>query len=138
MSTRLRSRSQDALPRKLVNSRARSILIAPICRILVILSLVGMRSAGAQDAVTEWTLMGDSFGQGVANWRTLAIMHRAMHDALNAALPIYSRWQPPEPDEPSSYDALPQAAMVAAARQVLLALHPDRRPWFSGECGLVL
>ena len=128
MSTQLRSRAgQNALRRKLVNVRARSILMAPLWGILVILSLVGMRAAGAQDAVTEWTLIGDSFGEGLANWRTLAIMHRAMHDALNAALPIYSRWEPPEPGEPSSYDALPQAAMVAAARQVLLALHPDRQ-----------
>ena len=53
------------------------------------------RPAAAADALTEWTLLADSYGRGIANWRTLAIMHQAMHDALNAALPTYARWTPP-------------------------------------------
>jgi hypothetical protein len=77
------------------------------------------------DPVTEWTALADQAGSGAADWRTLAIMHQAMHDAWNAALPTYQRWFPPAPDEPRPGDTLPQAAIAAAARRVLLELHPD-------------
>lgn len=87
----------------------------------------------AADAVTEWTLLADKLGYGAANWRTLAIMHQAMHDAGNAALPIYERWFPPGPnepgpDEPRPTRATPQAAMAGAAMRVLVGLHPDDWP----------
>ncbi len=82
----------------------------------------------AADPVTEWTTLADQIGGGkTANWHTLAIMHRAMHDAANAALPIYARWDPPAPDEPPGVGAVPQAAMAAAAREVIALLHPARR-----------
>ncbi|MBV8914910.1 MAG: vanadium-dependent haloperoxidase [Acetobacteraceae bacterium] len=85
------------------------------------------------DPVTEWTALADRAGGGAANWRTLAIMHQAMHDAWNAALPTYQRWFPAAPDEPRPGDALPQAAMAAAARRVLLELHPG----YTGEVELL-
>ena len=88
---------------------------------------VAARPASAADAVTEWTLLADAYGGNAANWRTLAIMHQAMHDALNAALPTYARWAPANGDEPASAGAMPQAAMSAAAARVLLLLHPERR-----------
>jgi hypothetical protein len=78
------------------------------------------------DAVTEWTLVGDYYGNGEANWRTLAIMQMAMHDALNAAHPVYARWWPPAAGEPAADGADPEVAMAAAAEQVLTSLHPDR------------
>src|SRR6202022_1727412 len=78
------------------------------------------------DAVTEWTFLADDYGRGNANWRTLAIMHMAMHDALNAAHPVYARWAPALPDEPPADGAVPEVAMAAAADHVLLKLHPDR------------
>ncbi len=86
------------------------------------------RPAAAADAVTEWTLLADRLGQGAANFRTLAIMHMAMHDALNAARPAHARWAPPEADEPAAEGALPEAAMVAAAVRALSALHPEAWP----------
>jgi len=89
----------------------------------LLLVVAGARPAAANNPVTEWTLLADNYRKGAANWHTLAIMHMAMHDALNAALPVYARWFPPTPDEPKLYDAIPQAAM-AAARRVLLELHP--------------
>src|SRR3954452_18205008 len=95
---------------------------------LVRAMLVALVFAAAQaraDPVTEWTALADRAGRGAANWRTLAIMHEAMHDAWNAALPTYQRWFPPAPDEPRLADALPQAAIAGAARRVLLDLHPD-------------
>jgi len=91
--------------------------------------VIGLGSLAAQraqaaDAVTTWTLLADHLGHGAANWRSLAIMHVAMHDAYNAARPVYVRWQPADDDEPAVGGADPQAAMAAAAREVLIRLQP--------------
>ena len=82
----------------------------------------------AVGAVTRWSLAADRLGRGAANWRTQAIMHKAMHDALNAAEPRYARWAPPAADEPPADGAAPRVAMAAAAYQVLLARHPEHAP----------
>ncbi|MBC7799553.1 MAG: vanadium-dependent haloperoxidase [Gemmatimonadaceae bacterium] len=84
--------------------------------------------AQAADQVTEWTLLGDQLGRGGANWRSLAIMHQAMHDAGNAALPVYERWFPASADEKPVAMGVPQAAMAAAAMRVLVSLHPAAVP----------
>ena len=94
---------------------------------ILCLALLAPAPARAADTVTEWTLLADRLGRNLANWRTTAIMHQAMHDALNAALPTYARWFPPEPNEPPAAGTIPQAAMIAAATQVLLSLHWDQR-----------
>ncbi len=78
------------------------------------------------DTVTQWTWIGDYYGKGAANWRTLAIMQMAMHDALNAVHPVYDRWWPAAPGEPAPEGANPEVAMVAAAAEVLVLLHPER------------
>jgi hypothetical protein len=78
------------------------------------------------DAVTQWTLIGDYYGNGNANWRTLAIMQMAMHDALNAAHPVYARWWPAAADEPAADGADPEVAMASAALEVLVLLNPER------------
>ena len=98
-----------------------------MCLTILLTLPLGSRPAAA-DPVTVWTALADQIGGGrTANWHTLAIMHRAMHDAANAALPIYARWDPPAPDEPPGVGAVPQAAMAAAAREVVALLHPARR-----------
>ncbi len=79
------------------------------------------------DAVTQWTLIADYYGNGGANSRTLAIMQMAMHDALNAAHPVYERWWPAPAGEPTPDGANPEVAMAAAAHEVLVLLHPDRK-----------
>src|SRR5580658_10983144 len=71
------------------------------------------------DAVTQWTLIGDYYGNGGANWHTLSIMQMAMHDAGNAAHPVFGRWWPAAADEPAADGANPEVAMAAAAAQVL-------------------
>jgi hypothetical protein len=97
-------------------------------RLAALLALPFAPRPAAADPVTEWTALADQIGGGrTANWHTLAIMHRAMHDAGNAALPIYARWDPPAADEPPGAGAVPQAAMAAAAREVIALLHPARR-----------
>jgi hypothetical protein len=96
------------------------------------LGLAGCASLAAEaerrggDPVTEWTLIGDYYGNREANWRTLAIMQMAMHDALNAARPVYRRFWPAAAGEPAADGANPEVAMAAAAAQVLALLHPDR------------
>ena len=82
--------------------------------------------ATAADLVARATALADQYGEGLANWRTLAIMHQAMHDAANAVTPTYQRWAPPTTDEPSPKGAAAEAAMVAAAARVLTLLHPDQ------------
>lgn len=77
-------------------------------------------------AITAWSAVADRLGQGSANWRTQAIMHLAMHDALNAAGPRYAWFLPPGPQEPPPAGAAPDVAMAAAAFQVLLIRHPDQ------------
>lgn len=94
-----------------------------ILRALALLLLLA--TPARADPVTAWTKLADQIGQGSANWRTLAIMHQAMHDARNAAEPHYARWFPAEPGEPSAQGARPDLAMAAAARRVLMDLHPD-------------
>jgi hypothetical protein len=89
-------------------------------------SLATKAEARGADAVTEWTLIADCYGNGAAHWRTLAIMHGAMHDALNAVQSVYSRWSPPSPDEPPAGGANTEVALASAADEVLMLLHPER------------
>jgi hypothetical protein len=107
----------------------------PLCRVLWLVPCVAQTACASLatqaarrggDAVTQWTLIGDCYGNGAANWRTLAIMQTAMHDALNAASPVYRRWSPPESGEPVADGANPEVAMAAAAEEALVLLHPDR------------
>ena len=75
--------------------------------------------------VGRWSVAADRLGRGAANWRSMAVMHIAMHDALNAAEPRFARWAPAAPDEPPPDGASPLVAMAAAAYQVLLARHQE-------------
>jgi hypothetical protein len=61
--------------------------------------------------------------------RALAIMHLALHDALNAIVPMYERY---------AYDgpqviADPIAAAAQAAYEVLVSQYPDRQPMLGSE-----
>jgi len=76
--------------------------------------------------VTVWSHIADRLGQGSANWRSMAIMHLAMHDALNASVPRYARYAPALEAEPPATGTVPELAMAAAAFQVLLTRHPDQ------------
>lgn len=87
----------------------------------------GPPSAG--NAVTHWnTVATDAFtpSQGtnpMAQSRTLAILHAAMHDALNA---IDGRFEPYTPGVVKAPSASVEAAVAAAARDVLVRLLPDQ------------
>ena len=81
------------------------------------------------NAVTHWNSVADAAfapSQGtnpMAQSRTLSILHAAVHDALNA---IDHRFQPYTPGLPATPHASIEAAVAAAAREVLVALLPDR------------
>ena len=118
--------------------------ISPLCRITMIVAILVTMPAGfhAQEgevgqashrprgnAVTHWnTVATDAFtpSQGtnpMAQSRTLAILHAAMHDALNA---IDRRFVSYTPGLAESPGASADAAVAAAARDVLVTLLPEQ------------
>jgi hypothetical protein len=82
------------------------------------------------NAVVHWnSIAGEVFApsQGtnpMAQSRTLAMLHAAMHDALNAIERRYASYTPGVPDAPN---ASAEAAVAAAAREMLVKLVPDQR-----------
>ena len=87
------------------------------------------RTSARGNAVTHWNAVAtDAFtpSQGtnpMAQSRTLAILHAAMHDALNA---IDRRFEAYTPGLDEAPGASVDAAVAAAARDVLVALLPDQ------------
>jgi hypothetical protein len=81
------------------------------------------------NAVTHWNRVAtDAFtpSQGtnpMAQSRTLAILHAAVHDALNAIERRFESYTPGIPDAPG---ASVDAAVAAAARDVLVELLPEQ------------
>lgn len=104
----------------------RGIVVGALPSLAACASLATQAERRGADTVTQWTLIGDDYGGGVANWRTLAITQMAMHDALNAARPVYARWSTPAAGEPAADGADPEVAMAAAANEVLSLLYPKR------------
>ncbi len=84
---------------------------------------------GAGNAVVHWNaIAGEAFtpSQGtnpMAQSRTLAILHASMHDALNAIDRRYASYTPGLPAAPK---ASADAAVAAAAREVLVRLIPEQ------------
>ncbi len=83
--------------------------------------------AGEQHPVAIWTRLLMGLTGGVVALRAQATLHLAMHDAANAAEPRFTRFRPPELDEPPAGAALaaPRLAMAAAAAVVLTGVHPS-------------
>jgi PAP2 superfamily/Vanadium chloroperoxidase N-terminal domain len=127
-------------------------LLNPLARNLVALGLVttvslvqaGEQNEAAQRApsaawcaercdavITDWNLAAyqiikaaDGYQDPMAASRALAMMHVAMHDAVNAARPRYRRYALAAP--PSSASRADAAvAAAAAAHEVLAALYPQ-------------
>jgi hypothetical protein len=124
---RLREKDRSMLrPSRWKSSIGRIVAGLPCIALAGCASLATKAERRGGDAVTQWTLIGDYYGNAAANWRTLAVMQMAMHDALNAAHPVYMRWWPAAAGEPAADKANPEVAMAAAADEVLALLHPDR------------
>lgn len=87
--------------------------------------------AGRCDSViTDWSLAafqvikaGDGYGDPMAASRSLAMMHAAMHDAVNAARPRYQRYAL-ESVPAGAQQADAAVAASQAAHDVLAALYP--------------
>lgn len=73
-----------------------------------------------------WTRLLHGLLDGAAARRGRAAMHLAMHDALNACVPVYARSMEPAGDEPTPGRAAeaPALTMAAAAAALLDHLHP--------------
>lgn len=115
---------------------------ATVRRLLCTFILAGAASAPALAAankpaheasaniVIQWnTIAGEAFApsQGtnpLAQSRTLAIMHAAIHDAVNAIAPRYQAYTS---GLAPAKQASPDAAVASAAHAVLLALLPEQR-----------
>lgn len=104
---------------------------------LVVIALAGVMAAMPTaapptpgiDAVTEWNAIavqaGDTLERGTAQARELAMTHLAIHDALNAIRPVY---EPYAGGVQAAADASPEAAVAAAAHDVLVATIPAQAP----------
>jgi hypothetical protein len=89
-----------------------------------------------ENAVTQWNVIATNAftpSQGtnpMAQSRTLAILHAAIHDALNAIEP---RFQMYSPGLGRANGASPEAAVAAAARDVLATLLPEQATMVESE-----
>jgi hypothetical protein len=89
-----------------------------------------------ENAVTHWNVVATSAfapSQGtnpMAQSRTLAILHAAIHDALNAIQP---RFQTYSPGVGRARGASTEAAVAAAARDVLVMLLPEQSALVESE-----
>jgi PAP2 superfamily len=111
-------------------------------------ALVGTSGAAAQTAdklwcdpgcgglVADWGLTAyaairaeDGYADPLAASRALAIMHVAMHDAVNAAHPRYQTHAVRDGDA----QADPAVAAAVAAHDVLVGLYPDQTALFAAE-----
>ena len=106
-------------------------------QLIALVLALGSPCLSSADPVTDWnaTATTASFAAGLDNEfgcvdplhesRMLAMMHVAIHDALNA---IDRRYQPYAYDGAGAPGASPEAAVAAAARDVLVALFPQLPP----------
>jgi hypothetical protein len=92
-----------------------------VCLLSAALSVTVVDSARA-DAVTDWNIAATTaaaapFVGGIPQGRIFAMTHAAIHDALNA---IDRRYQPYAFDVQADRNASPEAAVAAAAHDVLV------------------
>lgn len=107
------------LPLPLWSSK-RARLLAPTA---LLATLLGGPSPALADAVTDWNAFSDTLplGSPPQRNRVTAIMHVAIHDALNSIEPRYESYT----DVPRvTPNALPESAIAAASYDVLIALAP--------------
>lgn len=108
-----KTRTSHARPR-----RARRALLAFGCAVAL-----GSAGAAHADAVTDWNAIANQTTTlpGPYKVRALAMAQIAVHDALNAIDPRYTQYSVVPAAAPN---AIPEAAVAAAARDVLLAVVP--------------
>jgi hypothetical protein len=101
------------------------------CVVITALAVAGAQPASAQNAVADWNAVASQAfvpTQGtnpLGQSRTYAILHAAIHDAINA---IHPRYQLYTKGLTADSDASIDAAVAAASRDVLVALVPEQQP----------
>src|SRR5688572_8379623 len=97
--------------------------------IIAILAIEAPVHASNGNAVTKWNAIAtDAFtptegANPMVQSRSMAILHAAIHDAVNAVEPRFAPYTPGlSPDPDASIDA----AVASAARDVLITLVPDQ------------
>jgi VCPO second helical-bundle domain len=80
------------------------------------------------NAVTRWNAIAfhctSDLGRGTRQSRVLAMMHLAIHDALNSIHPVYATYAG---EVPASANASPEAAIAASAHEILVTLAREHR-----------
>jgi hypothetical protein len=90
---------------------------------------IALPEAARADVVTSWNQTAiktvlENPPNGLTPLRNLAIVHLAVHDAVNAAKPKYESYLV----KPQAHaDALPDAAALSAAFNTLVTLYPSQR-----------
>ncbi len=101
----------------------------PLARCLLVALSCALPVAASADAVTEWnehaTLAAATAGAPPVQNRIMAIVHIAIHDALNAIQPRHATYTA-QPRAPAG--ASPEAAVATAAFTTVAALVPARAP----------
>jgi len=101
--------------------------------IVPIMMLSGAAAPAAADVITDWNEKAVAFvtARGMLPppaERTVATMHAAMFDAVNA---IERRYRPYLVERAAAKDASPEAAAATAAARVLASLHPSAADEFN-------
>ena len=101
-----------------MNAKTRIVAATGLC----MASVLGAAGSASADTVTDWNLMYDQssplVGSPPARSYLGALVHIAIHDALNN---IDRRYETYMPARPASPFASPDAAIAAAAHDVLVA-----------------
>lgn len=90
------------------------------------------------DAIVRWNHLAHDIAVAEDQFRTfkgqraLAMMHLAMHDALNSIVPVYERYAY---TGPLRVAADPIAAVTQSAYEVLVSEYPDQQSTLAGELG---
>jgi hypothetical protein len=96
--------------------------------LIVVAWLVALPMRARADAVTDWNVIAfyvaEASGKGPVTSCDIAMAHVAMHDALNA---IGRRYEPYLYDAVAPRGASPEAAVAAAAHDVLVARIPNQK-----------
>jgi hypothetical protein len=97
--------------------------------LFVVAWLAAMPARARADAVTDWDVIAydaaEASGKGPETSSDIAMAHVAMHDALNA---IDRRYEPYAYDAVAPRGASPEAAVAAAAHDVLVDRIPNQKP----------
>jgi hypothetical protein len=103
-------------------------------RILLFIAFTALAPISRADVVTDWNRIAipivTSYSLSAPPYRELAMMHIAMHEAINAFEP---RYQPYRHKLAAPAGASRDAAAAVAAARVLTRLHPDAAPKIDAE-----